>query len=113
MAPAARAADGGEFTENFDDGNDEGGEEALENRPITLKEAGIGPGASICFFRAGCGGRGMASVGKTYAEIAEELVQGMRELLQGRGPLGRVHLLKVTADAAPAAVGLMLVSYLF
>lgn len=56
----------------------------------------------------------MESVGRTYAEMAEELVQEMRELLQGRGPLGRVHLLKVTAaDAAAAAVGLMLAVFFF
>lgn len=119
MAPVARGAGRREVTEIFDDDdNGNGGEEeqALENCPITLKEAGLGAGASICFFRAGCGGQGRASVGRTYVDIAEELVRRMRELLQGRGPLGRVHLLKVIvtdATALAATVALLLVVYWF
>ena len=109
MAPAALATGRGEVTDFFyddddnnrnDNGNGGEKEQAIENCPISLKEAGLGPGASICFFRAGCGGQGRAYLGRAYAEIAEELVQGMRELLQGRGALGRVHLLKVIATDA-------------
>ena len=111
---AGRDKFSGKFPENFDEADNNAGDEQKEreNRFITLKEAGLEPGASICFFRAGCGGRGKASVGRTYAEITEELVQRMHELLQGRGPLGRVHLLKVTAADA-AAMGLLLVVYAF
>eukprot|EP00904_Undaria_pinnatifida_P004673 jgi/Undpi1/14206/HiC_scaffold_9.g03855.m1 len=99
--PAASSAGRGKRLGSFDDdsdNNDDGGgcrNGEKENRLLTLEDAGLQAGASICFFRVGCGGRGRASVLRTYTGIAEELVEGVRELLQRRGPLGRVHLLKL------------------
>lgn len=106
--PAASSAGRGKRLGSFDDdsdNNDDGGgcrNGEKENRLLTLEDAGLQAGASICFFRVGCGGRGRASVLRTYTGIAEELVEGVRELLQRRGPLGRVHLLKVRSAAVAA-----------
>lgn len=58
---------------------------------LTLEEAGLSPGASICFFRAGQ----EANVRKTYATIVKESVEEMRMLQRREGPLGRVHHIKV------------------
>lgn len=65
----------------------------------TLEEAGISSGASICFFRKNCStglaGSGEAAVARVYQGLTEGLVEDMRKLLEGEGPLGRVHHVKV------------------
>lgn len=70
-------------------------------QPLTLEGAGVTSGASLCFFRAGGeGGRqgkGETMVRSVYTAMASELVEDMRKLLRGEGPLGRVHLIKVFA----------------
>lgn len=58
---------------------------------LTLEEAGLSSGASICFFRAGR----EAIARKTYGGIVKSLVEDMRLLLRRQGPLGRMHLIKV------------------
>ncbi|CAM9309707.1 unnamed protein product [Scytosiphon promiscuus] len=58
---------------------------------LTLKEAGLSSGASICFYRSGR----EACVRRTYGALVEELVESMRMLLRREGPLGRVHHIKL------------------
>lgn len=69
------------------------------DQTLTLEGAGVTSGASLCFFRAGGeGGRqgkGEMMVRGVYTAMASELVEDMRKLLRGEGPLGRVHLIKV------------------
>lgn len=66
---------------------------------LTLAEAGVLSGASICFYRrASCNGEGGEAITRrTYAAATHELIESMRLLLRGEGPLGRVHLIKVNA----------------
>lgn len=78
-----------------DEKKTQGADEHVKNRFTTLEEAGVGSGGSICFFRAGQGGQGEAMTRRTYAAIAAGLVEEMRLLLRGEGPLGRAHLVKV------------------
>ena len=65
------------------------------NQHLTLEGAGVAGGASICFFRAGQESEGEAMVRRTYTAMVDGLVEDMRKLLRGEGPLGRVHLIKV------------------
>lgn len=58
---------------------------------VTLEGAGLSSGASICFFRAG----DRSAVRRTYNTAIEGLLEEMKTLLRGEGPLGRVHLIKV------------------
>lgn len=71
------------------------------DQTLTLEGAGVTSGASLCFFRSGGeGGRqrkGEMMVRSVYTAIASKLVEDMRKLLRGEGPLGRVHLIKVFA----------------
>eukprot|EP00903_Cladosiphon_okamuranus_P020121 g18477.t1 len=66
-----------------------------KNKPssptLTLEEAGLLSGTSVCFFRAGQ----EAGVRKTYGGIVEDLVEDMRLVLRRQGALGRVHLIKL------------------
>lgn len=65
---------------------------------LSLEEAGIAPGAAICFYRrdrTGSPGGGEAMVRRVYRALTEELVEDMRRLLRGEGPLGRVQLIKL------------------
>ena len=67
---------------------------------LTLEEAGLSSGASVCFFRRG----GEAAARMTYEGIVEGLVEGMRMLLRGEGPLGRVHLITASICALVESV---------
>eukprot|EP00752_Nemacystus_decipiens_P006037 g5450.t1 len=66
-------------------------EQGKPSATLTLKEAGLSSGASICFFRAGR----EAVARKTYGDIVDRLVEDMRLLLRRKGPLGRVHHIKL------------------
>ena len=70
---------------------------------LTLKEAGLTSGASICFFRAGR----ESAARKAYGDIVEGLVSDMRLLLKRKGPLGRVHHIKVNRKLPALAVAAM------
>lgn len=70
---------------------------------LSLEEAGIAPGAAICFYRrdrTGSPGGGEAMVRRVYRALTEELVEDMRRLLRGEGPLGRVQLIKVQCSSS-------------
>lgn len=78
---------------------------------LTLENFGVAAGASVCFYRrdgAGVEGGGRALVRRVYGGMTEELVEGMRKLLRGEGPLGRVHLIKVCVYVEGVLVGVVL-----
>lgn len=81
-----------------------GREDGQGSVALTLKEAGLSSGASICFFRAGRD----ASVRKIYGALVEGLVESMRVLLRREGPLGRVHHIKVIGECRFFSVGTVL-----